>query len=179
MKKRLLSPCALPTVVITLTVLAVSLYCVRFISAAGTTLGDLATSMQPGSWVAVPQTNIDSILGHGTRKGNNLPYSMSGKWDSVTHRLHFLGADDGEPHIYHVYYDEATNSWVDLGFLSGFGSAPGIHGYDQLALDPVTRQLYFNPYGANPQGTKVYRYFLASNGPWNFASQYTPSGMSL
>jgi len=51
-----------------------------------------------------------------------------------------------------------------------------VQGYDQLAIDPANRELYFNPSGMDPGGPRIYRYPLASNGPWNFLSQYTPSG---
>jgi len=157
--------------IVTLVALAFSLACIH-LAAAGTTLESLAASMQPGTWVAVPQTNIDAVLAHGSHQGNILSFAMAGKWDATSHRLHYLGGDNGEPASWQVYYDEATNSWVDLG-LTRF---PMVQGYDQLAIDPANRELYFNPSGMDPGGPRIYRYPLASNGPWNFLSQYTPPG---
>ena len=49
--------------IVTLVALAFSLACIH-LAAAGTTLESLAASMQPGTWVAVPQTNIDAVLAH-------------------------------------------------------------------------------------------------------------------
>jgi len=63
-----------------LIVLAVlALLCPPIFLLAGTTFrGCLPRPCSQGPGVEVPQTSIDSILGHGTRKGNNLPYSMNG-----------------------------------------------------------------------------------------------------
>jgi hypothetical protein len=53
MKRRLLVSSPLNAIVVTLTILALLLYYVRLISATGTTLGDPAASMQPGTWATL------------------------------------------------------------------------------------------------------------------------------
>src|SRR6267142_1054960 len=53
MKTRLLLSSPLNAIVVTLTILALLLYCVRLISATGTTLGDPAASMQPETWATL------------------------------------------------------------------------------------------------------------------------------
>ena len=60
MKRRLLVSSPLNAIVVTLTILALLLYCVRLISATGTTLGDPAAPMQPGTW-AMLTTNCDAL----------------------------------------------------------------------------------------------------------------------
>jgi len=77
MKRRLLVSSPLNAIVVTLTILALLLYCVRLISATGTTLGDPAASMQPGTWATLTPNNSDSALGSADSGGTNALYKLS------------------------------------------------------------------------------------------------------
>src|SRR5262249_47524997 len=104
---------------------------------------------------------------HGMHTGNIVPYASSAAWDSVGGRLHFLGGDHGEMYSFHVYYDEATNAWVQAGPTT-FG---GVHGYDHITIDTMGQQLYFYPYA---QGTTVYRAPLPEGDAWSPAATWKP-----
>lgn len=139
----------------------------------GETLGEIASKMAGGTWAKIPNPrNMVDVFAHGGHTGNLLPYAMNGVWDPISKRFHFLGGDHGEPSSRHVYYDEPSNSWVDLGF-TGFG---GVHGYNHLAIDTANRQMYFNPYGYMDNGTYVHRYSLVTQGPWVSLGQYPATG---
>ncbi|HYR87661.1 MAG TPA: hypothetical protein VE422_26495, partial [Terriglobia bacterium] len=89
---------------------------------------------------------------------------MAGKWDATSHRLHYLGGDNGEPASWQVYYDEATNSWVDLG-LTRF---PMVQGCDQLAIDPANHRHTAQPLmvghnGPGVDGPAVFRHYPSLN----------------
>jgi hypothetical protein len=133
-------------------------------------LATLATSMAPGSWAQLQTNNIGPVLAQGASTGNILPFAMSGAWDSVGKRMHFLGGDHGGTFSRQVYYDAATNAWVDLG-LTNFG---GVHGYDHIAINETSRDLYFFPY--NAQNIEPWRYSIANGGPWSLPNSFPPGG---
>jgi hypothetical protein len=139
----------------------------------GTSLSVLASSMQPGTWAQLQTNNIGPVLGQGDFSLNVLPYADRGAWYAVGKRFWFVGGDHtGQPFSpsRQVYYDEATNTWVDLG-LTNFG---GAHAYDHLAINQAARQLYFFPF--NAAKIEPWQYDLATGGPWTLPNSFAASG---
>jgi hypothetical protein len=145
------------SLVIILIVIALAIFQVRNTSAAGTALGSLAASMQPGTWAQLTTNNINPTLSNpGGASGIIFGYTEYIKWDPVGRRLYYLGGDhaeSGTPVMRHVQYDDATNSWSILPEQSWF-TAFASHGYDHGAIDPAHRYFYFRP----PDNLTMYRW---------------------
>src|SRR5262245_14165116 len=131
----------------------------------GTTLGNIAASMQPGTWAQVAQTNINAILGVGPSTGNKLPFASSAAWDSSRLKLHYVGNDHGEPSSY-IVYDATTNSWTNTGTIPVHSG----HGYDHLSLNPNSGSLYVREYGISPGGNTIWE--LPMGGSWAVKTQW-------
>jgi hypothetical protein len=108
-------------------------------------LRDVANAMQPGTWAAVPQTNINSVLAQGPTTGHQLPFAMSASWDPTLLKLHFVGTDHGTNVTSYMGYDAQANSWT---FFGDTPMTPS-HGYDHTSIDPRTGTLYTREYGSN------------------------------
>ena len=125
--------------VIIIIVFALGLSHLRYTSAAGTALGDLAASMQPGTWKPLTTNNINPTLSNpGGASGIIFGYTEYIKWDPVGHRLYYLGGDhatSGTPVMRHVRYDDATNSWSILPEQSWF-TAFASHGCRSTSSSP-------------------------------------------
>src|SRR5438128_270863 len=94
--------------------LAFVIFFARIISAGGTTLGNLAASMEPGTWAEITTTNITATLSNtGGASGTILPYSDDGVWDPASRQFFFVGGDhnpsSGCPRF--VSYTESTDAW--------------------------------------------------------------------
>ena len=137
------------TLIILLIVLGFTIFEVHNISAATTALGNLAASMQPGTWAQLTTNNINPTLSDNGVSGIIFGFTEYIKWDPVGHRLYYLGGDhfaSGTPVMRHVQYDENSNSWSILPEQSWF-TAFASHGYDHGAIDPVHRFFYYRPPG--------------------------------
>ena len=134
-----------------------------------TVLGDLAASMQPGTWADLNTNNISQAFGF-TIDGashNILPFSDDMVWDPVHHLAYFMGGD----HIYDnasdwprwVQYTENTNSWQILPRPYWF--SPGtMHAYGHSALNPANGDFYHKRSGMNPDFFFKYTY---ATGTWS------------
>ena len=152
------------TILLTISFLALANVHVHMTSAASTVLGNLVASMQAGTWAQLTTNNINPTLSNtGGASGIIFGYTEYIKWDSVGHRLYYLGGDhatSGTPVMRHVQYDEASNTWSILPEQSWF-TAFASHGYDHGAIDPAHRFFYFRP----PGNLNVYRYNM-DTGAW-------------
>ena len=120
-------------------------------SARGTELGDAAAALAPGTWVELPTQNIDAMLGWGAHSGNVLPYAFTGVWDPNSRKLIFFGTDHNGGTASLVEYSDDSNTWAE-------GIVPPVawaHGYDHLAIDPSTGDLYHRRFG---QALALYSY---------------------
>jgi len=140
-------------------------------------LARLASSMEPGSWAELATDGIDqAFLATGGSSGFILGYAESMRWDPVSARGFYLGADHGGSYRF-IAYEEATNAWTVLPlppWYSNDGSSySDAHGYDQIAIDPRGRRLFRRPYNGN----QVHVYDLET-GAWSalpdppFAGEY-------
>jgi hypothetical protein len=139
----------------------------------GTALGDLAASMQPGTWSQLTGTNAGLLSsqwtsgGHGYDDGNMA-------WNSKKRILMHTSADHG-PYVNCSsfpnppgtcwkalsFYNDSTNTW-SLG-----GAIPpqinNFHGWDQLTWDDVNEVLYIANYGPYPN---IHRYCVNNTPSW-------------
>ena len=93
------------TLIILLIVLGFTIFEVHNISAATTALGNLAASMQPGTWAQLTTNNINPTLSDNGVSGIIFGFTEYIKWDPVGHRLYYLGGDhfaSGTPVMRHV-----------------------------------------------------------------------------
>src|SRR2546422_7933696 len=94
MKRSVFASYSLHTMVIMLSVFAFAIFQARMTSAASTVLGNLAASMQPGTWATLSTNNINPTLSNtGGASGIIFGYTEYIKWDPVGQRLYYLGGD--------------------------------------------------------------------------------------
>src|SRR5712691_8816285 len=80
--------------VVIIIVFALGLSRLYYTSAASTALGNLVASMQPGTWAPLSTLNINQTLSNtGGVSGTIFGYAEYIKWDSVGHRLYYMGSD--------------------------------------------------------------------------------------
>src|SRR5207253_3295245 len=132
--------------VIIVTALAFALFRAHGSSASAqastTPLGDLAASVQPGTWAELTTNNIAPTLAFtGGASGMTFGFTENGVWDSVSRQFFFIGGDhapltpDTCPRF--VSYTESTNAWQILPKPGWFPCTPStaMHGYDHTAID--------------------------------------------
>jgi hypothetical protein len=149
---------------------SVYLFDARSVS-AGTPLSDLANSLQPGQWAQLTAVENTGALLKPANGGNILEYNNRGAWDPTNKRGYFCGASHHGSFINGcVYYNESTNSFIDIGLPAGFctdqtgcepnGSEGKIipHGYDHSAFDSLRGEFY------QRIGDRLYKY---SSGRWS------------
>lgn len=112
------------------------------LSSAGTAMGDLATSMEPGTWAELSTLNISTALVDLATGGvgHILPYAEGMRWDPITKKVYLINSDDPGDGRRFVTYSELTNTWSVLPDpWTGTGVA---HQYDGTDIDVVHRVLY-------------------------------------
>ena len=105
----------------------------------------LAASMLPGTWAQLDVSNQNAILGVGSISGTMIHYSNDMPWNPISKTIEILGQDHGYPQQRHVRYDVGANQFVLVADNAGVGSG---HGYDHVALNPATGELYVRLYSA-------------------------------
>jgi hypothetical protein len=114
------------------------------IGAPGTTpLGNLAASMQAGSWAKLNVGNQDAVLGVGSISGTMINYCNSMPWNPLSKVVEILGQDHNYPAMRHVRFDAASNRFVLVADNAGIGTG---HGYDHVSLNPYNGDLYVRLY---------------------------------
>lgn len=143
--------------------------------AGASALGDLAASMQPGSFAQLtPMTgwNSGSVLSPlsmaGCTSGDYVTsYADKAAWDPTQRRVLFLGQAHGQCYGGEfVIYDDATNAWSVGPWPSGIcqnGTSTNPcfdHAYDNNTVNPATGVFYYRDYGS----PTVLQY---QNGAWS------------
>ena len=113
--------------------------------ASATTLGDLAASMQPGTWAQLTTVNINPTLTNtGGASGFIFGYTDKAVWDPTTRQLLFIGGDHNGTARF-VSYTDTTNSWQIQTQPSWIPSTV-MHGYHHTAINAGSGILYHRPY---------------------------------
>lgn len=113
-------------------------------ASSDTVLGKLAASMQPGTFALLNRDGDASGYGKSllwTGGSNGITgYASKAAYDAATDRVYFSGGEHGGS-TKTIYYDIATNKWVDLGRITvgQYG-----HAYDSNAIIPGSHELYAN-----------------------------------
>ena len=139
---------------------------------SATTLGNLASSMQPGTWAVLntagdasgfSQALLDSGNGH-----HILEYADKATWDPTSKQVLYIGQGHYEIQKF-ITYNEATNTWTvqPKPFWDCSASGGGCigHGFQHNAINPNGREFYYRQYGS----TKFFKYNIDSKS-WNAIS---------
>jgi hypothetical protein len=139
--------------------------CISF-SAAGSPLGDLAASMQPGEWRELQTSGLSAAIDDDGSSQHILTFSQGGRtWNPATREAYFIGGDHNGGNEHWIRYVDATNTWESLPDPAWFpGGTTQNHSYDHNTIDPV-KQYYFY---------QTRRYNIQT-GVWDFL---TTSGLS-
>jgi hypothetical protein len=142
-------------------VLVSMLYCAAAdVAVAQTTqLGQLAGSMQPGTWAVLNTSNMASALGASGASGTNLGYGDDMAWHPGSRRAFYIGGDHNDIAEF-FSYNETNNSWQLLSRPSWIGSST-MHGYNHTAINAAAGLIYHRPFSAN----RLQRYNIAT-GAW-------------
>jgi hypothetical protein len=112
---------------------------------ANTALGNLASSMAPGTWAQLNPANQDATLGVGNVSGTMIHFCNSMPWNPHSKVIEIIGMDHNWGMQRHVRYDERTNSFVLVAADDGLGTQVQ-HGYDHNTVNPFTGDLYHRFY---------------------------------
>lgn len=115
-----------------------------------------ANSLSGGEWTTItPASGWTLCLGSGGSSDTSMTYSNELTWDSVRHKLHYVGSDHEQPvdssPLYHIIYDEATDTCSKTEVAWSGGTQ---HQYDHAAYDPKTGDLFVRHIGP-PSGARV------------------------
>jgi hypothetical protein len=129
---------------------------------AQTALGQLAASMQPGTWAELTTNGLTNDLLY-IAPGHLLQYADSAVWDPNSRQFLFVGgAHAPDPNKRFITYNDATNSWrreADPYFFEFSSTAQIVwHAYDHNTIDPATGDFYYRPF----YHATVYRYRIAT-----------------
>jgi hypothetical protein len=113
---------------------------------ANTALGDLASSMAPGTWVQLNAANQDAVLGVGNVSGTMIHFSNSMPWNPFSKVIEIVGMDHDWGVQRHVRYDVRTNQFILVAADDGLGTQTQ-HGYDHNTVNPYTGDLYHRLFG--------------------------------
>ncbi|HWP22577.1 MAG TPA: hypothetical protein VNM15_00140, partial [Candidatus Binatia bacterium] len=87
-----------------------------------------------------------------------------------------MGVDHGDQPMHHVIYDEATNTWSLVERIFDFNNDGGAHGYEHLAINYFTGELYYRRYSGFTGSYKINRCAAPCTGttswtiPWSTIS---------
>jgi hypothetical protein len=147
-------------------------------NAAGTTLGDRAASMQPGTWAELTTSGLsDSLMRIGA--GHILQYSDSATWDPNTRQFQFIGgAHAPAPNQRFMIYSDNTNTWRENPPQSWFCQPSPAecvhHPYDHHALNPANGDMYYFD-----RGQRNIRRYRTSTGAWDANPITIPFNVAL
>jgi len=126
-------------------------------SGTASALAQLAALMQPGQWADFTTGNFNFALIDAGGGHSILEFAARGHWDPVHKKIQFWGMG----HVTNqglITYDDATNTWLrdpDTGGLIPNQNTFG-HGYQHLALNPATGDLYQRTYDSGIISKKPY-----------------------
>ena len=127
----------------------------------GSTLSNLANSMQPGTWAQLNTNFSDNYIMHPQGPNSNVTTQFMGEatWDSVNKQVLFLGSGHFNYSQLHVYSD-SSNSWTRGAEPPGAPVGLG-HGYNHNGISVSGRVLGF--ISAGPNSIKFYQYNIGAN----------------
>ncbi len=126
-------------------------------------LAVLAASMQPGQWADFVAGNFNFELVDAGGGHSILEFANRAHWDSIHQKIQFWGMGHLAGQAL-ITYDAATNVWVKDTTVVNTGGWG--HGYQHLALDPSTGDLYLRFYGSGTVAKKPY------GQPWGSAAAF-------
>jgi hypothetical protein len=114
-----------------------------------TVLGQLAASMQPGTWAVLNTQNLESVLSSsdvgGGASGGILGYADKAAWDPTSKQLLFIGSDHLQDGVTvtdkFISYSDATNSWRVMP-RPAWLQVGTHHGYEHNTIDAARGQYY-------------------------------------
>lgn len=138
--------------------------------AGATPLGDLAASMEPGTFAQLefPGVNLGDRL-RTCNSGSNIgEYADSGSWDPGSRQAFFLGTSHG--YCYgsrFIIYSEDLHEWRDGPLppnpcIAPMTDACFAHAYSHNTIDPDTGMVFYRHYG----NREVYRFDARGTQTW-------------
>jgi hypothetical protein len=107
--------------------------------AQATVLGDLAASMQPGTWAKFSPTNKSSVNDADNWAG----FSDSATWDPTSRKFIFWGSAAHSVPYRFVVYTDSTGSWsLGPNPPASVEANTFAHGNDHNTIDPATGRFY-------------------------------------
>ncbi|MEO8004034.1 MAG: hypothetical protein ABI771_03960 [Betaproteobacteria bacterium] len=118
-----------------------------------TALGRLAASMHSGQWASFTSNDFNHALVDAGGGHSILEFASRGHWDPLHKKIQFWGMGHLSGQAL-ITYDDATNTWTRdnaPATSSNWG-----HGYQHMALDPATGDLYLRLYNSGIVRKKPY-----------------------
>jgi hypothetical protein len=114
----------------------------------GTVLGNLAASMQPGTWAELQSTGAHAAF---SADESIFEYADRMVWDSIGKQALFYGSSDpgGSANHRFVRYQASTNAWTVLPNPPWAGSQNIAHSYKHNVVDVAGRRLYYRVMGSD------------------------------
>jgi hypothetical protein len=137
---------------------------------SGSALGALAASMASNSWADLATNNFNFALIDAGNAHSILEFATRGHWDPLHKKIQFWGMG----HVSNqglITYDDVSNTWSrdpGTGGLIPNANTFG-HGYQHLALDPATGDLYQRTYDSGIISKKPY------GAPWALVAPFDNS----
>ena len=156
------------------------------VSWGGTALGDLAASMQPGTFATLTTNGLSTGTSGNCNSWITDEYSQTGAcdsiisygynmvWDNVTRQVLYEGA----PHVNWnraIAYTDSTNTWRIFKDFNAPPTSVG-HSYDHLAISR-NRRLFFHRNEIGTNGNLV-RYYNIDTGVWGELPRIPVDGYS-
>jgi hypothetical protein len=140
--------------------------------APATVLGDLAASMQPGSWAELNTNGFTQPLLWAEESYHYITqHSDDAVWNPGTEEVYYIGGGHGGIGKI-IVYSAATNTWREetrQPWMEPLG-----HGYDHNAIDPVNGILYHHPMS----GRKIIHRYLINYKTWQVCT-YVPDAIAV
>lgn len=142
--------------------------------ARATPLGDLAASMEPGTFAELefPEGHVFDALRVCESSSNIGEYADSASWDPVTHEVLFLGNSHGTCYgsKFVIFSEDAHAFRVGPLPAEGCLDADGLgcvaHSYSHNTIDPETGMVYYRFYGSR----NVWRFDTRGARTWSLHS---------
>lgn len=114
----------------------------------GTTLGNLAASMQPGTWAELQSTGAHAAF---SADESIFEYADRMVWDTIGKQALFYGSSDpgGSQNHKLIRYQASNNTWTVLNDPPWAGSQLIAHSYKHNVIDVAGRRLYYRVMGSD------------------------------
>lgn len=113
---------------------------------AATALETAATSLTAGYSIKLGTVPASVLVASG-ESFNHLQWGNSAVYEPNSKKVHWIGKRQSTFSYHWLVYDEATDTWsLDASALPSLGTIG--HGYDHMAVDPSTGDVYHRPYNS-------------------------------